>query len=431
MSLKDFEVLKTIGEGSYSKVYKVKRISDNEIYALKKVKINGLKEKEKRNAFNEVRILASINHPNIIAYKEAFFDEALNTLNIVMEFADDGDLEEKIKQKTKSGDQFEEKEIWKIFVQCLKGLKCLHAAKVLHRDLKCANVFMCKDGTVKLGDLNVSKVAKNGMVNTQTGTPYYASPEVWKDKPYDDRSDIWSLGCVMYEIATLKPPFRAKDMKSLYMKVIRGYYPSVPTRYSTDLAEVIQKCLKTSPVKRATAHSLMESDEIQEHKKELDQDSQIIDHIPATLNLLSTIKLPRKLLDIKKRLPKSNYCTPVISRKKLNDIKIAKGLPEIFDTSFSRLSSKRPKPSEAYDCISNSQHPKSIEPPKTMIPSARNRIYKRMMNQNRIKDVGNDCTDKIRLPRIQRGNPKNQHHGSVNYSYRSLSTEKRGVYPYS
>mmetsp|Transcript_28493 Transcript_28493/g.28267 ORF Transcript_28493/g.28267 Transcript_28493/m.28267 type:complete len:101 (-) Transcript_28493:624-926(-) len=100
---------------------------------------------------------------------------------------------------------------------------------------------MCKDGTVKLGDLNVSKVAKNGMVNTQTGTPYYASPEVWKDKPYDDRSDIWSLGCVMYEIATLKPPFRAKDMKSLYMKVIRGYYPSVPTRYSTDLAEVIQK----------------------------------------------------------------------------------------------------------------------------------------------------------------------------------------------
>mmetsp|Transcript_28493 Transcript_28493/g.28266 ORF Transcript_28493/g.28266 Transcript_28493/m.28266 type:complete len:176 (-) Transcript_28493:54-581(-) len=175
----------------------------------------------------------------------------------------------------------------------------------------------------------------------------------------------------------------------------------------------------------------MESDEIQEHKKELDQDSQIIDHIPATLNLLSTIKLPRKLLDIKKRLPKSNYCTPVISRKKLNDIKIAKGLPEIFDTSFSRLSSKRPKPSEAYDCISNSQHPKSIEPPKTMIPSARNRIYKRMMNQNRIKDVGNDCTDKIRLPRIQRGNPKNQHHSSVNYSYRSLSTEKRGVYPYN
>lgn len=109
-----------------------------------------------------------------------------------------------------------------------------------------------------MGDLNVSKVAKHGMVSTQTGTPYYASPEVWKDKPYDARSDIWSLGCVIYEIASLRPPFTAKNMKSLYMKVVRGYYPSVPSKYSGDLEDVIQKCLKTSPSKRATAESLMD-----------------------------------------------------------------------------------------------------------------------------------------------------------------------------
>lgn len=87
----------------------------------------------------------------------------------------------------------------------------------------------------------MSKVAKQGLVCTQTGTPYYASPEVWKDKPYDGRSDIWSLGCVLYEITTLKPPFTAKDMKSLYVKVIRGYYPSIPRNYSDDLASVISK----------------------------------------------------------------------------------------------------------------------------------------------------------------------------------------------
>jgi len=85
----------------------------------------------------------------------------------------------------------------------------LHAKKIFHRDLKSANVFCYNNGLSKLGDLNVSKVAKKGLLYTQTGTPYYASPEVWKDQPYDSKSDIWSLGCVIYEMTTLKPPFRA------------------------------------------------------------------------------------------------------------------------------------------------------------------------------------------------------------------------------
>lgn len=91
--------------------------------------------------------------------------------------------------------------------------------KILHRDLKCANVFINKDGIYKLGDLNVSKIAKKGLVYTQTGTPYYAAPEVWKDKPYDLKCDIWSLGCVIYEMASLNPPFKAMDMEGLYRKI--------------------------------------------------------------------------------------------------------------------------------------------------------------------------------------------------------------------
>jgi len=94
----------------------------------------------------------------------------------------------------------------------VRGLKALHDLKIFHRDLKTANIFLMKDGTCKLGDMNVSKVAKKGLLYTQTGTPYYASPEVWGDKPYDHKSDIWSLGCVLYESVTLKPPFRAEDM---------------------------------------------------------------------------------------------------------------------------------------------------------------------------------------------------------------------------
>ena len=101
-----------------------------------------------------------------------------------------------------------ENEIWMTFIQITKGLRAMHEKNVMHRDLKCANVFMNKDGTVKLGDMNVSKVANNKGLNfTQTGTPYYASPEIWLDKPYDIKSDVWSLGCVLYEMTTLYPPF--------------------------------------------------------------------------------------------------------------------------------------------------------------------------------------------------------------------------------
>lgn len=113
------------------------------------------------------------------------------------------------------------------------GLKALHDVQILHRDLKSANVFCNRDGSAKLGDMNVSKIAKKGgLLYTQTGTPYYASPEVWKDQPYDSKSDIWSLGCVLYESITLKPPFRADDMAGLYKKVIKGVYPKIPTHFS-------------------------------------------------------------------------------------------------------------------------------------------------------------------------------------------------------
>ena len=115
-----------------------------------------------------------------------------------------------------------EKHIWQIVIQVIKGLKSLHDLKILHRDMKSANIFLYKDGTAKLGDLNVSKVAKAGLLYTQTGTPYYASPEVWKDQPYDLKSDIWSMGCVIYEMCALVPPFRADDMNGLYKRVLKG-----------------------------------------------------------------------------------------------------------------------------------------------------------------------------------------------------------------
>lgn len=134
----------------------------------------------------------------------------------------------------------------------------MHEKDIFHRDLKSANVFVFNDGRSKLGDLNVSKVAKKGLLYTQTGTPYYASPEVWRDEPYDSKSDVWSLGCVIYEMTTLKPPFRAANMNGLYKKVCKGAYPEIPKKYTKELADVIQKMLNVQSKLRPSCAQLLE-----------------------------------------------------------------------------------------------------------------------------------------------------------------------------
>ena len=136
------------------------------MYALKKVKMGNLSQKEKENALNEVRILASIDNSSIVAYKEAFFEDSSTSLCLVMEFADDGDLYQKILKQQKANQLIDEKEIWKIIIEMARALNILHQKKIFHRDLKSANVFMNRDGSSKLGDLNVSKVAKKGLLYT-------------------------------------------------------------------------------------------------------------------------------------------------------------------------------------------------------------------------------------------------------------------------
>ena len=210
--MENFEVIKQLGSGTFSQVFQVKRITDNEIYAMKKVKLGNLSRKEKENALNEIRILASVNHKNVIAYKEAFFDQTEQVLCIIMENADSGDLDSKLEQAKKLKSFIKESKIWYIFKQILEGIEALHTDNIVHRDIKCANIFLSKSGGVKLGDMNVSKVSEDGLMQTQTGTPFYCPPEVWREGSYTSKCDIWSLGCVIYELASLKPPFLAKNI---------------------------------------------------------------------------------------------------------------------------------------------------------------------------------------------------------------------------
>ena len=312
--MENFEILEKLGEGSYSTVYKVKRKIDNQIYALKKVKLSNLNEKEKTNSLNEVRILASVKSKYVISYKEAFFDEKDSTLGVVMEYADNGDLYKKILEYKQKKIYFEEIDIWKIFVQLVKGLKALHDLQILHRDLKSANVFLFKDGHAKLGDLNVSKVAKRGLGYTQTGTPYYASPEIWKDLPYDNKSDIWSLGCVLYEMITLHPPFRSKNMDELYKKVLSGDIGNLPEKYSNDLYEVVLLMMKVNSNKRPNCNDILNNTFVKKrieyfksmNNSENNEDNLNMDEFEEQY-LLKTIHIPKNLLFLSNQLPKPNY----------------------------------------------------------------------------------------------------------------------------
>ena len=311
--MNDFEIISKIGEGAYSLVYKVRRLIDGNIYALKKVKLINLSEKERKNALNEVRLLASVKSNFVISYKEAFFDEKDNTLCMIMEYADGGDLYEKIKENRKSQILFEESDIWRIFIQLVKGLKALHELNILHRDLKSANVFLMKDGSVKLGDLNVSKVYRQNMGYTQTGTPYYASPEVWNDKPYDTKSDIWSMGCVLYEMASLKPPFRAKNMEGLYKKVMEGKVIRIPTKFTNDLFRIIQILLQVKPEKRPTCGEILQNPIILRRIEFFKNYSG--DDVSEDQALLKTIIFPKNLLVLPEKLPKPNYGSKSYNKK--------------------------------------------------------------------------------------------------------------------
>ena len=223
-----------------------------------------------------------------------------------MEFASEGDLFQKVRKHSTANTHFTEKEIWHYFIQVVRGLKTLHDMKILHRDIKAANIYIASDNVVKLGDMNVSKIIKAGLAYTQTGTPYYASPEVWRDLPYDYKSDIWSLGCVLYEMCALKPPFMADSMKGLYRKIAKGEYPSIPVKYSDELITMIKMLLQINPTARPTCDQILETAGVKVHLGETLQKLEPPKDEPIG-ELINTIKVPNNLKVLNLNLPKPKY----------------------------------------------------------------------------------------------------------------------------
>ncbi|XP_077333313.1 serine/threonine-protein kinase Nek1 isoform X4 [Lithobates pipiens] len=245
-----------IGEGSFGKAILVKAKEDGRQYVIKEISISKMSNKEREESRREVAVLANMKHPNIVQYRESF--EESGCLYIVMDYCEGGDLFQRI--NTQKGILFSEDQILDWFVQLCLALKHVHDRKILHRDIKSQNIFLTKSGTIQLGDFGIARVLSSTveLARTCIGTPYYLSPEICENRPYNNKSDIWALGCVLYEMCTLKHAFEAGNMKNLVLKIIRGSYPPVSMHYSYDLRNLLSLLFKRNPRDRPSVNSILE-----------------------------------------------------------------------------------------------------------------------------------------------------------------------------
>ena len=265
MSL-NYKVLQQLGEGSFGKAFLCKKESDGSLCVIKQVLIEGMDQKEKDDVLNESNILAKLDHPNIIKFYDVFESKKpKHMINIVTEYADGGDLSEKIKERKNKNNNFTESEILDYFTQICLAIRHIHKKKIIHRDLKSGNIFLMKNGFVKLGDFGIAKGFQKTMdkAKTMVGTPYYLSPEILENKPYDSKSDIWALGVLLYEMMTFKMPFNANSLPMLSVKIMRGNYIPPPTIYTKDLRELVAKCLTLDAKMRPTIDEILKTPLIQ------------------------------------------------------------------------------------------------------------------------------------------------------------------------
>nr|KAF6475402.1 NIMA related kinase 4 [Rousettus aegyptiacus] len=256
MPLAAYCYLRVVGRGSYGEVTLVRHRRDGRQYVIKKLNLRNASSRERRAAEQEAQLLSRLKHPNIVTYKESW-EGGDGRLYIVMGFCEGGDLYRKLKEQ--KGQLLPESQVVEWFVQIAMALQYLHEKHILHRDLKTQNVFLTRTNIIKVGDLGIARVLENhcDMASTLIGTPYYMSPELFSNKPYNYKSDVWALGCCVYEMATLKHAFNAKDMNSLVYRIIEGKLPPMPKDYSPELAELIRTMLSKRPEERPSVRSIL------------------------------------------------------------------------------------------------------------------------------------------------------------------------------
>ncbi|EED15396.1 G2-specific protein kinase NimA, putative [Talaromyces stipitatus ATCC 10500] len=280
-----YEVLEKIGAGSFGIIRKVRRKSDGFILCRKEINYIKMSQKEREQLTAEFNILSSLRHPNIVAYYHREHLKASQDLYLYMEYCGGGDLGMVIKNLKNSNKYAEEEFVWRVLAQLAtalyrchygtdappvgsnllgppqprQGLKGKQAqVMILHRDLKPENIFLGSDNSVKLGDFGLSKLMEShDFASTYVGTPFYMSPEICAAEKYTLHSDIWSLGCIMYELCQKAPPFNAKTHMQLVQRIREGKFPPLPDIYSDELQAVIASCLRVNPDQRPDTAAIL------------------------------------------------------------------------------------------------------------------------------------------------------------------------------
>ncbi|GLV33974.1 Nek2 [Carabus blaptoides fortunei] len=260
--IENYEVTSIIGSGSFGTCYKIRHKSSLEEYVWKAVNYGQMSEEKKQLLVSEVNLLSKLRHPNIVRYFDHIIHHKSAILYIIMECCSGGDLSKVIKHCQSASLVLEEVFVWRILYQLASALDLCHsrcASIVLHRDIKPANVFLDSGNNVKLGDFGLAKIldVKQSFTSTVVGTPLYMSPEVVRNKKYNKKSDIWALGCVIYEACALTPPFTGTDTRNLSENIKTGQYERIPTFYSSDLHKMVQFLLNLNCETRPTVDAIL------------------------------------------------------------------------------------------------------------------------------------------------------------------------------
>jgi len=264
-----YKVLRKLGSGNFGTVFVVEDLkSDEKWKVLKEIPVGELQPDETVSAVREARLLSKLDHPGIVKFHDSFIDG--EHFCIVTELCEDGDLDMKINERRKAEKIFDEPRVVTWFIQLLLAVQYIHDRKILHRDLKTRNIFL-HNNMIKVGDFGISRIlmGTTDIATTFTGTPYYMSPEVLKHEGYNAKSDMWSLGVILYELCCLKRAFDGTNLMNVMMKIVHNDPPQLSSYFSSELSQIYHSMLNKDPAKRPSASELLKKRFIVSHFEKL------------------------------------------------------------------------------------------------------------------------------------------------------------------